>query len=229
MGEAAVRVKICGVRRPEDARLASALGADAIGVLVGQAHPSGDFVDASTAAEILRELPERVCGVLVSHLVDPSALLELIGQIGPGTLQIHSAMAPEAVQRIRRARPELQLHKAVHINIGNPLETIRSYESLVDGFVIDSCNPTTGQVGGTGLTHDWRISAALVRQTAQPLWLAGGLNPSNVAAAIAQVKPAGVDVNSGVKGADGTKNPQRLKAFIQAVNGCTTPAAHSPR
>ena len=114
-------------------------------------------------------------------------------------------------------------------NIGNPLETIQLYGDLVDGFVADSCNPATGQVGGTGLTHDWRISAELVERSAKPLWLAGGLTPDNVAAAIEQVKPWGVDVNSGVKGPDGFKHPQRLQAFIQAAKGNGSSHPHSPR
>jgi phosphoribosylanthranilate isomerase len=229
MGEAAVCVKICGVRRPEDARLAVELGADAIGVLVGQSHPSGDFIQPSSAAAILQSLPKQVCGVLVSHLENPIALLELIEVIRPGALQIHSPMEPDAVQQLRRARPDLLLHKAVHSNIGNPLETIQLYGDLVDGFVADSCNPATGQVGGTGLTHDWRISAELVERSAKHLWLAGGLTPDNVAAAIEQVKPWGVDVNSGVKGPDGFKHPQRLQAFIQAAKGNGSSHPHSPR
>ena len=213
MGEAAVCVKICGVRRPEDARLAVELGADAVGVLVGQSHPSGDFIQPSSAAAILQELPKQVCGVLVSHLENPIAVLELIDLIRPGALQIHSPMEPDAV----------------HSNIGNPLETIQLYGDLVDGFVADSCNPATGQVGGTGLTHDWRISAELVERSAKHLWLAGGLTPDNVAAAIEQVKPWGVDVNSGVKGPDGFKHPQRLQAFIQAAKGNGSSHPHSPR
>jgi phosphoribosylanthranilate isomerase len=229
MGEGAVCVKICGVRRPEDARIAVELGADAVGVLVGQSHPSGDFIQPSSAAAILQELPKQVCGVLVSHLENPIALLELIDLIRPVALQIHSPMEPDAVQQLRRARPDLLLHKAVHSNIGNPLETIQLYGDLVDGFVADSCNPATGQVGGTGLTHDWRISAELVERSAKPLWLAGGLTPDNVAAAIEQVKPWGVDVNSGVKGPDGFKHPQRLQAFIQAAKGNGSSHPHSPR
>jgi phosphoribosylanthranilate isomerase len=128
---------------------------------------------------------------------------------------------------VRRA--EDALHKAVHMGSADALAAITSYGALVDGFVADSCNPATGQVGGTGLTHDWRISAELVERTAKPLWLAGGLTPANVAAAIEQVKPWGVDVNSGVKGPDGFKQQQRLHAFIEAAkrNGNSHP--HTPR
>lgn len=217
MGDRAVRVKICGVRRPEDALLAAELGADAIGVLVGQRHPSGDFIDPDLAKTILQALPDSVCGVLVSHLEDPGALLELIEQVQPRALQIHSAMGAAAVKQIRRARPDLLLHKAVHVSNGNPLETIRPYADLVDGFVSDSCNPLTGQVGGTGLTHDWGLSAQLAQSTQLPLWLAGGLTAGNVSEAIARVQPYGVDVNSGVKGADGFKDRLRLQSFMEQL------------
>lgn len=228
MGEVAVRVKICGIRRPEDGLLAARLGADAIGVLVGQEHASGDFIGAEEAARILRVLPPFVSGVLVSHWTDPQALLELIARVGPAALQLHSAIPVAAVRQLRQARPELTLLKAVHINHGNPLDTITAYGALVDGFVADSCNPDTGQVGGTGLPHDWAVTAELVRRHAIPLLLAGGLSPANVAQAVRRVRPWGVDVNSGVKAVDGFKDAARLERFIQAAR-CPFPRAHGGR
>ena len=214
-----MRVKICGVRRPEDAQLAARLGADAVGVLVGQAHPSGDFLSPPEAAAILRALPPLVSGVLVSHWPDPASLLELIAAVEPAVLQPHSAITPAAVQRLRQARPGLTLLKAGHVNQGDPLAEASPYAALVDGFVADSCNPATGQVGGTGLPHDWHLTARLVRQLPRPLLLAGGLNPANVAEAIATAAPWGVDVNSGVRGADGFKDPALLERFIAMAKG----------
>lgn len=210
-----MRVKICGIRRLEDARLAAQLGADAIGVLVGQAHPSGDFLTPQQAATILRGLPPLVSGVLVSHWSNPQGLLQLIAAVEPAVLQLHSAIAPEAVPALRQARPGLTLLKAVHSNQGDPLREAGRYAQLVDGFVADSCNPATGQVGGTGLTHDWSLTARLVQHLPKPLLLAGGLTPSNVAEAITTARPWGVDVNSGVKGADGFKDASLLERFIQ--------------
>jgi phosphoribosylanthranilate isomerase len=142
-------------------------------VLVGQRHPSGDFIAPDLAREIVEALPDSVCGVLVSHLEDPGALLELIDQVKPRALQIHSPMAISAV----------------HGSNGNAMETLQAYAELVDGFVSDSCNPATGQVGG--------------------------LTAGNVSEAIVRVQPYGVDVNSGVKGADGLKERARLQAFVQ--------------
>ena len=209
-----VKVKICGIRRREDARLAIDRGADAIGVLVGQQHPSPDFISAELASCILRDLPPFVSGVLVTHVDQPKDLLGLIKQVKPSAVQIHSAMPPDALAAVRRHHPELPLLKVVHANGPNPIATIRAYAGLINGVVSDSCNPATGQVGGTGMPHDWAVSAQLARQGGLPLILAGGLTPNNVAAAIAQVSPWGVDVNSGVKGDDGFKSDARLNDFI---------------
>ena len=214
-----VRVKICGIRRLADGLLAARLGADAIGVLVGQAHPSGDFVTPEAAATILGSLPPFVSGVLVSHWQDPLALQELVGLVRPAVLQLHSEISTQNVRKLRQARPGLTLLKAIHISSGMELESIASYVQWVDGFVADSSNPLTGQVGGTGLTHDWALTAELEAQLGKPLLLAGGLTPLNVGAAIARVQPYGVDVNSGVKGADGFKDGALLEQFIQAAAG----------
>ena len=88
---------------------------------------------------------------------------------------------------------------------------------LVDAVLADSANPRTGQVGGTGRVHDWRVTARLGAELAVPLILAGGLTAQNVSEAIAQVRPYAVDVNSGVKGPDGYKDPARLRDFMAAV------------
>lgn len=210
-------VKICGVRRRADALLAARLGADAVGVLVGQEHPSDDFLPAAEAAAILRALPPGVSGVLVSHRRRAEALLALIDQVRPAAVQLHGAIPPGEVRRLRRAAPGMRLIKAVHIGRDDPLAAIAPYLALVDAVVADSSNPATGQVGGTGRVHDWALTAALVRRLPLPLLLAGGLTPANVGGAIARVRPWGVDVNSGVRGADGGKDPALLAGFITAA------------
>ena len=220
-----MRIKICGIRTPEDGLAAAQLGADAIGVLVGQAHPSPDFISAAAARRILQGLPPLVSGVLVSHVSDPALLSALIQEVRPAAVQIHSPMAVDDVAQVRRNHPGLTLLKAVHIHHEPPLAFVHRYAAVVDGVVADSCNPDSGQVGGTGLTHDWQHSAALVKQSSVPLLLAGGLNADNVAAAIAQVQPWGVDVNSGVKTADGRQCRERMAQFITAVRAAANSIA----
>jgi phosphoribosylanthranilate isomerase len=217
------RVKICGVRTAADARLAAAAGADAVGVLVGQLHPSDDFVSVEQAAAIFAALPPLVTGVLVSHLEDPRAVLTLLRRSGARAVQVHGGMDNAALAWLRRradASPgRLTILRAVPVPGPQAIEAALAVAALVDGVVADTANPRTGQVGGTGLVHDWAVSAALRARLPVPLILAGGLTAANVAAAIDRVRPFAVDVNSGVKAADGTKDPQKLQAFMAAVQG----------
>jgi len=95
-----------------------------------------------------------------------------------------------------------------------------AFEKLVDGFVLDSVNMATNQVGGTGKTHDWSVSRQIVmRYPETPIILAGGLNSENVRSAIEEVQPFGVDVNSGTKASDGFKDPRKMEAFIVQAKG----------
>ena len=111
-----VRVKICGIRRLEDALLGARLGADAIGVLVGQRHPSADFLAPGAAAPILRGLPPLVSGVLVSHCSSAAELEPLIALLQPAAVQLQSAIEPEQVQQLRAQWPSLTLLKVAHVN-----------------------------------------------------------------------------------------------------------------
>lgn len=216
-----IRVKICGIRRLQDARLAAEAGADAIGLLVGQKHPSGDFLEPEAAAAIVALCPPFLTPVLVTHIDDPVAVHALARDLGVSTIQIHSAMPPDAVRVLRAlAGPGWRLLKALHVVSEASLAGGDAYQDLVDGFVLDSLNATTGQVGGTGLRADPDLCRRLVARLAPlPVILAGGLNPNNVADAIAAVSPFGVDANSGTKGADGFKDPARVHAYVRAAKG----------
>ncbi|MFQ6538858.1 MULTISPECIES: phosphoribosylanthranilate isomerase [Aphanothece] len=211
------RVKICGIRCRRDALLAAACGADAVGVLVGQRHPSSDFIGVAQAAAILAALPPFVQGVLVSHLEDPDELSALVERTGARIVQVHGDMTPQGLRQLRSRCGGLTILKALHILGPEPPETVAAMAPLVDAVVADSANPRTGQVGGTGLVHDWGVTARLRARLEVPLILAGGLEADNVGQAIARVRPYAVDVNSGVKGSDGFKDPSRMRAFITAV------------
>ncbi len=210
-----VRIKICGVRRVEDMRLAAAAGADAIGLLVGQRHPSGDFITVEAAASIAAACPPFVTPVMVTHVEDLVEIHAMAQAIGVSTIQVHSDLAPEGMRSLK-ALGRYRLLKAYHVTGPESVAYGEAYRGLADGFVLDSMNKATGQVGGTGLTHDWSLSRAIVERYREvPVILAGGLKPENVAAAVAQVRPYGVDVNSGTKGADGWKSRERCEAFVR--------------
>ena len=209
------KVKICGIKRVEDANLAIEAGADALGFLVGQTHTSADFISPLTAKTIAASLPPGATPVLVTHLTDPDDVLNLAALVGMNTVQLHGEIWPEDVARLRRAAPNLTFLKAFHVTDEASLGYGDEFVGLVDGFVLDTVNSRTGQIGGTGQTHDWRLSRRIVeRHPSIPVILAGGLHPENVAEAIAAVGAFGVDVNSGTKGPDGFKAEGKVRAFV---------------
>ncbi|MFL6516157.1 MAG: phosphoribosylanthranilate isomerase [Chthoniobacterales bacterium] len=208
-------VKICGIRREEDALLATSLGADAVGLLVGKRHNSADFISPELAGQIAGTLPPAVHPVLVTHIPDVDQIERFIRVSGITTVQLHSEIAPEMIRELRGRVSGLTLIKVVHIVSSQSLDYPAPFVEFVDGFVLDSINRGTNQVGGTGQIHDWSISRDIVaRYRNKPIFLAGGLDPDNVQAAVEFVKPSGVDVNSGTKGHDGFKDPVRLRQFI---------------
>ena len=208
-------VKICGIRRQEDALIATELGADAIGLLVGQKHNSPDFVSATVARDISRALPPSVDAVLVTHVENVDELERLLQESEITTIQLHSEIAPSSVERLRHRLPHLKIFKSVNIISADSVAYPEAFNKLVDGFVLDSINLATSQVGGTGKTHDWSVSRQIVmRYPEVPIILAGGLNSDNVRSAIEYMHPFGVDVNSGTKAADGFKDPRKMEAFI---------------
>jgi phosphoribosylanthranilate isomerase len=211
------RVKICGIRSLADMQMAAQYGADAIGVLVGQVHASPSFIPEHLAAEICLRTPPFLTAVLVTHIEDPDAVVALAAAIPTAAIQLHSDMPVSLLRSLRR---ELSPRKVIgKVSVEGPaaLERARELDQQVDAILLDSCNRNTGQVGGTGLIHDWSTSAEIVKLVSTPVILAGGLSPANLAAAIQQVHPWAVDVNSGVRNREGFKDAKLVRAFIDAA------------
>jgi phosphoribosylanthranilate isomerase len=211
-----MEVKICGVTREEDALLAARCGADAIGLLVGQRHNSPDFISADLAARIRCALPASIEPVLVTHIPEVDDIERLLDVSGLKTVQLHSEISADAIRDLRKRLPSLRVFKLVHVVGLESVDYPESFRHVVDGFVLDSVNVSTDQVGGTGKVHDWSISREIVsRYNDVRFFLAGGLNAQNVRAAVDLVKPFGVDVNSGTKGVDGFRDPRKMEEFIR--------------
>ncbi|MDD2708623.1 MAG: phosphoribosylanthranilate isomerase [Verrucomicrobiae bacterium] len=210
-----VQVKICGIKRVEDAGMAAEAGADAIGVLVGQRHPSGDFMNLEAARDIFMTPLPHVLKVMVTHLKRLEELAPLIEELQPDVAQLHSSISPDEMGRLRRHFPTLKLWRALHVPDQSGLESGRPFIGMADGFVLDSFNPATGQVGGTGQVNDWTLSRQMVAKYEIPCWLAGGLHPGNVAAAVREVHPFGVDANTGTKAPDGFKDELKVRMFME--------------
>jgi len=209
-----MKVKICGIKRIEDALKAIEYGADAIGLLVGQTHSSRDFIDEHTAKAIVRQLPPFCSTVLVTHLTNIEEIVKLAEFIGVTTVQLHGNSLPDDILQIKNRVEHIKIVKSLHVINEKSIEEGLKYLSEADAILLDTINIATNQIGGTGLTHDWDLSRQIVDYYKIPAILAGGLNPDNVEKAISKVHPFAVDVNSGVKDPDGFKDYKKLKLFI---------------
>ena len=208
-------VKICGIKRKEDALAAARFGADAVGFLVGQKYPSNDFISAQEASELIKIIPRPVTSIIVTHLNNAEKIFEIVRMAEPKGIQLHGEITITEAQKLRKSFPALKLYKSIHIQDGMNKNDIEKWYGLADAFVADTVNPATGQIGGTGITHDWLLSREICRMSEIPLILAGGLNPGNIGKAIRQVRPFGVDVNSGVKSRNGFKDHRLMKDLIR--------------
>ena len=214
-----LRVKLCGIRSQADLAIALNAGADALGFIVGARHRTEDELTPAAAAALLATLPPFVSSVMVTHLQRATPIVELLRQVGATTLQLQDAIEPEELRAIRNALPAVKLIKAIHVSDGNwgsvagALTEAMAAAPLVDALLLDS--RTADRIGGTGLPHDWSISRRIVKSVSKPVILAGGLRPENLQSALEAVRPAAVDVNSGIEDAAGNKDAQRAGAFVR--------------
>lgn len=193
-----IPVKICGLTRVEDALLAWASGASALGFVFHPASPRA--ISAKRVREIRRELPpEAFCiGVFVD--VDPARINALAEEAGLDAVQLHGRETPEDCAALKRP-----VIKAIRAEDAAMLG-----EYAVAAVLLDAAHPSLA--GGTGLKADWKLAERIARQ--RLLILAGGLNPHNVLAATECVRPAGLDVCSGVEAAPGIKDAELLKSLL---------------
>lgn len=168
------------------------------------------------AGKIIRSLLPPHFGVLITYLSTARDITSLCETLGASIVQLHGQVAPAELVRIREARPLLRVIKSIVIREGAELPTgvIDMMGDFVDAFILDTFDPATGASGATGKTHDWQLSRRIVEYSPHPVILAGGLTPENVGTAIRQVRPAGVDVHTGVENADGRKDRGRVQAFV---------------
>lgn len=210
-----MRTKICGIRSQDDLRIALRAGADAIGLICGINHRSEDEVTPEVARQLTAAAPPFVSTVLVTHRDTPEEILELADLTGVSTIQVHGIVTLDTLKQVRERAGSRKVLKVIHVSGDDAIEEALEAAEYCDGLLLDS--RSKDRLGGTGQTHDWSISRRIVEAVeavGTPVILAGGLNPDNVAAAVEQVRPYGVDVNSGVDDAAGDKSPERCRGFV---------------
>lgn len=212
-----MRVQIAGVSSLEEALATADAGADALGFTVRLPSGVHDGLTEAKARGIVARLPPFVASVAITYVDNPRAAVELCRYLGVTTLQLHGPFPTNEIPVLRVGLPHLKIIRSVHVTGDEALAHARALARQVDALILDTYDPDTGRHGATGKTHDWTISRRIVDEVPVPVILAGGLTPENVAAAIAAVRPWGVDVHTGVEAADGSRDPVRLRAFIAAA------------
>jgi phosphoribosylanthranilate isomerase len=199
------RVKICGITNQEDAESAVAAGADAVGFNFYVNSPR--YLKVETAAKISKIISPAVLRVGVFVNAPDELIFAAIQECGLGMLQFHGEEKPEECTRFG-----LMSMKAFRIRDDGSLDEIKKYKT--DAYLLDAWAPD--EHGGTGRTFNWEL-AQRAQKLGKPIFLAGGLTPENVAKAVRQVRPFGVDVSSGVESSPGKKDHEKMRAFIKAV------------
>jgi len=199
------RVKICGIKRIEDALAAAECGADAIGFVFEPKSPR--YVKPDQAQLIVQSLPPFVTTVGLFVNAAPDTVETILQHVSIDLLQFHGNETPEQCRRYHR--PYI---KAIHMHDHVDLQDGAHRFVDAKGLLLDTASQHVA--GGSGQSFDWgRIPPAL----GKPVILAGGLTPENVAGAVRQVHPYAVDVSSGVEVGKGIKDPAKIAAFINAV------------
>lgn len=216
-------VKVCCIGSVAEARLAMAAGAHALGLV--SAMPSGPgVIGEDLIAEIAAEVRAQHGAVqtfLLTSALTAAAIVAQHRRCRTTTLQLVDQVAHDELARLRDALPEVRLVQVIHVTGEASIDEADAVAPRVDAVLLDSGNPGAAikQLGGTGRTHDWAISRRIREAVAahgRPLYLAGGLNADNVAAAVAAVQPWGLDLCSSVR-RDGRLDGGRLAAFFAAL------------
>ena len=201
-----MRVKVCGITRPEDAELAVSLGAWALGLIFYERSPRACPPDAAAEITAANRRKAELAGVFVDPSLDE--LAATADALGLTILQLHGSIGPAFCSEAAR-RTGCKVIRAFEVQAAAGVQDADRFRD-VDFHLFD-----TRVIGGTGETWDWGLAAQ--RRSSLPLILSGGLTPGNVAEGIAAVQPWAVDTASGTEAAPGVKDPERLAAFFAAA------------
>lgn len=215
-------VKVCCIQSIEEARLAIASGANAIGLVAAMPSGPGPIDDATIreiAAWARHDAPE-VETFLLTARTEAEAIVEHARLTRPTTLQLVDAVSLETYAALRLALPDTRVVQVLHVEDEGAIASARRLAPHVDRILLDSGRPKAArrELGGTGRTHDWSISRELVVSVKVPVILAGGLRAENARDAMRAVQPYGLDLCSGVR-SDGRLDQEKLLAFMGAVRG----------
>lgn len=193
-------------------------GASAIG-LVSEMPSGPGVIPEDLITEIALSVPKSISTFLLTSKRDTASIIEQQKRYKVNTIQLCDSLAEGDYTDFRKEIPGINIIQVIHVVDKSSVEEAISIAPLVDGLLLDSGNVKSSikELGGTGRTHNWALSRAIVKSSQTPVWLAGGLNPENIIAAIEAVSPFGVDICSGVR-SDGKLDELKLAQFVNNIN-----------
>lgn len=211
------RIKICCISSVDEAKMAIAHGADALGLVARMPSGPGPISD-SLIAEIATTIPPPIARFLLTSEQSSSNIIDHIARTRVNSVQIVDEPGEGSYRHIRSEIPYVNIIQVIHVTGEESISQALRVHEEVDAILLDSGIPSASVkiLGGTGNTHNWDISRRIVESVSIPVFLAGGLNATNVVEAVKKVRPFGVDVCSGVR-TDGRLDPVKLAAFVKAV------------
>lgn len=194
-------------------------GASAIG-LVSEMPSGPGVIPEDLITEIALSVHKSISTFLLTSKRDTASIIEQQKRCKVNTIQLCDSLAEGDYTDFRKEIPGINIIQVIHVVDKSSVEEAISIAPLVDGLLLDSGNVKSSikELGGTGRTHNWALSRAIVKSSQTPVWLAGGLNPENIIAAIEAVSPFGVDICSGVR-SDGKLDELKLAQFVNNING----------
>ncbi|HEY1271462.1 MAG TPA: phosphoribosylanthranilate isomerase [Terriglobales bacterium] len=215
------RVKICCIRSWEEAALAVECGASALG-LVSQMPSGPGVIKDDLIAEIAARVPPAIGTFLLTSKQDAGEIVVQQRQCRTNCIQICDRITSGTHRELNRALPGISIIQVIHVTGPESIDEAVAVAPQVDAILLDSGNQALAvkELGGTGRTHDWRLSREIRERINVPMFLAGGLKPGNVHRAVHDVEPFGLDVCTGVR-TEGNLDRGKLEAFFRAVRSVT--------
>ena len=212
-----VKVKICCISSIEEARLAVAYGAAAIG-LVGRMPSGPGIITDELIHAIAKTVPPPIQTFLLTSETTTDNIIEHHKKVNTTTIQIVDALSGREYHKIREAIPNVQLVQVIHVLDEGSIKEAIEISEFVDAILLDSGNPNlpTKVLGGTGKTHNWDLSKKIREKISLPIFLAGGINKDNIKKAIEHVQPYGIDLCSSVR-TNGQLDESKLEELFKAI------------
>ncbi|MFQ4145323.1 phosphoribosylanthranilate isomerase [Chlorogloeopsis sp. ULAP02] len=206
-----MRVKICGITKPEQGKAIASFGATALGFICVATSPR--YVQLEQIQAITALLPDKIDKIGVFANTSIEKITQIVTNSGLTGVQLHADESPEFCQNLRKNLPNVEIIKAIRIRNARDFDKAITYSAYVDTLLLDAYHPQ--QLGGTGKTLDWQMLQQF--DPSCPWFLAGGLTPDNILEALNQVHPGGIDLSSGVEHTPGDKDLDKVARLFERL------------